>query len=657
MSNFSIPGSLSKSFDIEKNYRAHKVFTEYERYRKRFINDMNGIVDESNYVIEISNDPDTKKYIRPTSPKKISKLPNVELTPELIERFRNSNSRTEKGATYNPKLAAKLLADTKKYTFRMAPINRTGNQQKKVDRYPMYHPKSIKNISNQYIYFSENANTVQLDATSKSFSKFSNSNTPHQNTDESSIDSFSNPPDIPDNLFKDSRKSITKSNEEIPEKNNKNEQITNEAFVFQVADDSNNNNHEQKSNEAVIIQADDNNNNEQKSKEDFVFQADDDLLEEEEEQKDDVFNFLSKDASLDQNEEQKDETYNVFEEEEEELSDDDTKKIEIDDTNNEKVNLTTNEIVFDTRPSNCGNSPDGSSDFVVTINAQKFLEYCSNKYGFEFNDLTSVPQEEYESFRTNGFNWAYFKELPKGTNIRSLTATLHLARMLILVDFDESFDPSFADGIVYKKAKITEEIRNQYPNKLLIGSGESAYADYFYDERPINCLRNNDPVSFMNVIREGGIEKQRKIIRIIDENGLSFNERSEATAAAMILALPGMRIIDFDNISFLDKLVPLLNQKVIWNGVFEYVNFSSNGNLCAWKYSRGKDHLLIASNFAVPQNTAHIICNDCPEVPDGEKNIFVDILTETKYFRDPIEVKTKGLCVILYEYEAQIFEY
>ena len=66
---------------------------------------------------------------------------------------------------------------------------------------------------------------------------------------------------------------------------------------------------------------------------------------------------------------------------------------------------------------------------------------------------------------------------------------------------------------------------------------------------------------------------------------------------------------------------------------------------------------MIAANFAIPQNTAHIICNDCPEVKEGEKNVFVDILTETKYFRDPIELKTKGLCVILYEYEAQIFEY
>lgn len=630
MSDFSVPGALSKSFDIEKNYRAHKVFTEYERYRKKFFNDVNLAVDDTNFLVEISNDTDAKKYIRKASPRNVRKLPNVQLTPELIEKFKNSNPRSEKGATYNPKLAAKLLADTKKYTFRMAPINRTGNPQKKVDRYPMYHPKSIKNKSQQYLYFPENENTDQLKVTGQSYHS-----TPHQNTDESSYDSFSNPPDIPEGLFSKSnyqnksKDTLVDDIITVPSKDTNETAISGYENQITLNKDSN----------EAAISGDENQ---------IILDKDSGEVAISQEVDNDIPADLSNKASLEQSQQNED-RFIVFEEEEEEPDDDinynqSTNIVQVSDSN------------LDTRPSNCGNSPNGSSDFVIYVSAPKFLDYCSNKYGYEINNLSDVPPEEYESFQTHGFNWAYFKDIPQNTNIRSLTALLHLARLLILTDFDDLIDPSFADGIVFNQS-ITEEIRNQYPNKLLIGSAESDYADYFYDERPINCLRNQDPVSFMKCIKEGGIDKQRKIIRFVSVNGLDFNERSEMTAAAMILSLPGMRIIDFTDHDLLKELNPLLNQKVIWNGVFEYVDFTSNGNLCSWKYSRGNNHLLIAANFAVPQNTAHIICNDCPEVPDGEKNLFVDILTETKYYRIPLEVKTKGLCVILYEYEAQIFDY
>lgn len=632
MTDYSIPGALSKSFDTDKNHRAHTIFTEYDRYRNNFFKDLHSTINDTDYLVSIANVVDANKYLRQTPPHKVKNCPKVELTPDLKEMFKTSNPRDERNARYREKNPSFRLPDTRKYTFRMALAKKGNNTSKKVNRYPLYHPKGVKSKSEKYLYLyddeNSNSNSNLYDMTGYSPKNYSYQNTAHQNTDntsyENSIQSDDGLEDTSGNkmhFYQFSSQNNEAENKEIINENQNHLKLEEE---------------ETPDNSPIVHD----------SSENAILQAADEIL-----------NSLSKGSEINDAELQpKAELDEVFEEEEEEITDDEQYSIQKRVTFGVNSNEQNNYDLLDTRPANCGNSPDGSADFVMSISAPNFLNYCSNKYGFIISEFSSVPHEEFELMGKNGFNWVYIKDLPQYSSLQSFIPAFHQAQLKIFIDYDETVDQIFADGIIFKQ-KVAEKDRIRYSNKVLISPIESEYADYFYDERPINFLRNQDPVSFMKCIQEGGIEKQRKIIRFVSTDGLSFNERSEVTAAAMLLMLPGMRIINIDDIQILERLRPLIEQTVIWNGVFEYVNFTSNGNMCSWKYSRGIHHLLIAANFDIPQTTGHIICNDCPDVRDGEKVKFIDILTETKYFRELIEVQTKGLCVILYEYEAQIFEY
>ena len=123
----------------------------------------------------------------------------------------------------------------------------------------------------------------------------------------------------------------------------------------------------------------------------------------------------------------------------------------------------------------------------------------------------------------------------------------------------------------------------------------------------------------------------------------------------MLLTLPGMRVVNFRDLGLVDLVLIVLSKKALRRGVFSLVKITSNGNMCAWKYVRGNQHILIAANFGVEQVTGHIICDDAPD--SDEKIKVVDILTQTTYMREPSVLRTTGLTVILYEYEIQIFEY
>lgn len=334
----------------------------------------------------------------------------------------------------------------------------------------------------------------------------------------------------------------------------------------------------------------------------------------------------------------------------------------------------------DERPSNCGCGHDGSGEVVLQISLKDFLPSVNQENKNDFT-INNVPRSEWETIRAKGFDWILFEDLPPNTNFKELATILHSCRLKAMMDYQSDEPLKYFDGFRVRDSDVAP-YRRRFQDKTIVSvqayefpqkiSDENKndqnslkYATYVYDNRPIECLRAKDAEAFARVIRKETTENDRcRLLHYMCTQNLNFNPRSTRTAAAMLLTLPGMRVIDFTEIQLVDLVLIVLCKKAVRRGVFSFVNYKSTGNTFAWKYTRGKQHILIVANFDTRQTTTTIICDDCPEPiksgkgkKDNGKVAFVDILSQTTYLRDPEEMRTKGLNVILYEYEVQIFEY
>jgi hypothetical protein len=142
---------------------------------------------------------------------------------------------------------------------------------------------------------------------------------------------------------------------------------------------------------------------------------------------------------------------------------------------------------------------------------------------------------------------------------------------------------------------------------------------------------------------------------------LQFNARSAATARAALLLLPGFRVFQASDLQVADRLLDVLALKAVKRGSFSLptVHHTSEPAVAvAWKYVYGSEHVLVTVNFTNSHAVADIVCEDAPDVAEGAATIPVwELLTRTKYERSPEQMRTKGLTIILYEYEIQIFRY
>ncbi|OHT13012.1 hypothetical protein TRFO_03411 [Tritrichomonas foetus] len=307
----------------------------------------------------------------------------------------------------------------------------------------------------------------------------------------------------------------------------------------------------------------------------------------------------------------------------------------------------------DERPCNCGSSIDGYADTVLQIYLSDFIPTVNQLFHGDFTLLT-VPKAEFDNLKAKGFDWILFEDLPKDINFKELSQILHNSRLRLIADYvsDEVLD--YFDGVRVNSEDLLHHCRSLYPRKTYITKFQTD-ATYFYNERPIMSLRERNPIEFANSVNNVNEDLRPHFLHYMNKQDLDFNYRSARTAAAMLLTLPGMRVVNFRDLGMVDLILIVLSKKALRRGVFSLVNITSNGNMVAWKYTRGQQHILIAANFGLAQVTGHIICEDAP-MSDGKIKV-VDILTQTTYMRDPKELRTTGLTVILYEYEIQIFEY
>lgn len=325
----------------------------------------------------------------------------------------------------------------------------------------------------------------------------------------------------------------------------------------------------------------------------------------------------------------------------------------------------------DGRPSNCGCSPggDGYAELVLQLSPDDFVPAMNTLFKDEFTLLT-VPKVEFDTLRSKGFNWILVDKIndskyglgQNADEYSKLARILHTSRLLFAAEYVNDECTAHLDGVFVNNESDLHHLKQLYPLKTYITTFQNEQSTYFFDERPILSLRERNDLEIQSAIYNVNEKLRRHFVHILDAKDLNFNDRSVRTAAAMLLTLPGMRIINFRELGLADLILIVLSKKAVRRGVFSLVNATSNtGSLVAWKYTKGNQHILIAANFDTRQTTGHIICDDAPNPStnsdENNKIEVVDILTQTTYMRDPQELRKDGLTVILYEYEIQIFEY
>ena len=768
---------VEKNLRFASTYRSRLVYTEHERYRKRFFKDINESMNSTEYIPAMGTYEAAKYFYNQTPPHKIMKLPNIELTDEMKERFRTETPQIKMNHKFWRSKNKTRIPDYSTWQIRRTPIR--NDTQPNSYRYPRYSPNPATTINSsptrhggRYTEFSPR----QTQAKTISFPK---PNQLYKNDDQ--YDEYNEEEEIFDNYqplnendanknyeedineeeelnvkyafdkneeeYQNSQVIIVNKNYLTQEINDYLRQITNEnnanqndgkSFDHHHENEDQNSNiednvlnenvYEEEESHVEIVQCEneeetiqienmpideedmhiaETNANENEHEEANIEEENNEKFIEEEEafEANQGNNFeenisnqdmqLEEESTFNQGQtiqndyESRDiQTREIQEQDNQIIEEEEQQEIENTAQNEETISNVNHEDEVETvlqsqepdnkeehqntdnieKPlnipkynvemrSNCGNSPDGSADFVVEISDPYLLQYISEKSNYDPKQNIIVLENELRRLVSYGFNWVYLTNIPENENLQLILEKLHSLNMKLLIDYHNEYFCQIADGLLIDGI-ITQELRQKYPHKVLVGKEESEHADYFFDSNQINDLKREDCRAFMDHLKYRGIDYQRKIVRRIkaeDIDNLQFNKRSARTATAMILTLPGMKMIEFSQLYLLDSLKVIFEKISVSKGNFEYVDIKSTENMCAWKYSYGNEHILITSNFQKVLNTGFIVCHDSP---DSEMKIpYVDILTETKYLRDPNETKTEGLCVILYEYEIQIFKY
>lgn len=208
--------------------------------------------------------------------------------------------------------------------------------------------------------------------------------------------------------------------------------------------------------------------------------------------------------------------------------------------------------------------------------------------------------------------------------------------------------------------------------------------DYAYDKIPYDKLVYNNVYEFTQQIWARS--------RDYKSHGCFFTENHDEkravaafetyqkanAAAALLLTLPGMRFFNMyqwegprnrvvvqlrraapeapniECIHFYDKLFEILKLKCMKYGEFTQINVEGSSTIPAWTYSYNNEHILVTVNYCGYRSGGYIKLNDLPNVQSVP---FKEMISGQIYYRNPSEVRNKGLFVLLEPYQVQIFKY
>lgn len=297
------------------------------------------------------------------------------------------------------------------------------------------------------------------------------------------------------------------------------------------------------------------------------------------------------------------------------------------------------------------------SNCVLEIHGPHYLAALSVKYSRNISKLSNIPNCELRNIKASGFDWIHFTNLTNTEDLEKAARRVHSCHMKIMIDYINEDSCAYVDGVYCSSTYLY--LKGRYPKVIFIGN-DSPNFDYVFDNTSFNFLRDVDQEGFQQYI---ATKRQNDILKYIHFTGasLDYNYRSANTAYAALLLLPGMRVYHSDiymGSEFHERVLTVLKSPAVADGMFEFADVITETGMVAWRYTLGKQHVLVTLNFQDHFSTGYIKCLDAPaSITDDGKIIVKELLTDTIYSRDPVEMKTKGLCVILYQYEMQVFTY
>jgi hypothetical protein len=241
--------------------------------------------------------------------------------------------------------------------------------------------------------------------------------------------------------------------------------------------------------------------------------------------------------------------------------------------------------------------------------------------------IEAIPASFYSSIRRQGFDSLFLLDVPEGADFALVQSTAE-AEGLTVVGCP-TIDESATEPIALPPDPITG-------------------LQYTYDPTLVQTLRASHWQEFLAILEGPNADFNRLV---------HFATRPFNLSAGLLL-LPGLRVIRPAEDRRSAALLRLLLRPSVRVGDFSIPESTrSFGEMATWKYASQNDRVLVCFNFVDSHAVADIVCPDAPDAVRDDLIDVVEMLSETIYRRDPEEMRTKGLHVILHEYELQIFTY
>ena len=210
--------------------------------------------------------------------------------------------------------------------------------------------------------------------------------------------------------------------------------------------------------------------------------------------------------------------------------------------------------------------------------------------------------------------------------------------------------------------------------------------DYIYDKELLDDLTDSNLDRFRAVIATQDVADMEHFVHFVENHDEARaierffnNPKMAAAAAAALLSLPGLRLINFhqwlgytykidvhlrrslperylkDTVHFYTRFLRVLQTDAVRYGSWHLVEVLDATTVLAWKWVKDDQHILITINYCGCGSGGRIICEDAPQ---QDSPIAVkELLDNVVYERDPVELASTGLQLVLNPYQVQIFEY
>jgi glycosidase len=240
-------------------------------------------------------------------------------------------------------------------------------------------------------------------------------------------------------------------------------------------------------------------------------------------------------------------------------------------------------------------------------------------------------------------------------------------------------------------AEAIAEVRQEYPKFVLMAEtyGRDIQQlllnfgfDYVYDKELLDDLCHGS----LDAFRSNMMRLTDRYVHFIENHDevraiarFHDNEKKAMAAAAALLTLPGMRLVNFnqwlgyhntidvhlrrappetyrsETFAFYKKLTELLGSDALKYGEWTPLEVSESETVLAWKWVKEQERFAIVVNFSSNGSGGFVRLDDAPT--EQPKIAVTEFYSGEVYERDPVEMREVGLTLLLEPYQVQVLQY